>query len=95
MPLDTDPIIPLNRLVPNPDVRFQRFGLNDSRLFGQPLLASGPRIPPAAPNGAAAPAKPPEAALNPVRVEALAAGYSARSETRTEPAAGSRVDLRA
>ena len=86
MPLGTDPIIPLNRLVPNPDVRFQRFGLNDSRLFGQPLLASGPRIPPA---------KPPEAALNPVRVEALAAGYSARSETRTEPAAGSRLDLRA
>lgn len=32
------PLIPLYRVQPTPDARLQRFGVNDSQLFGKPLL---------------------------------------------------------
>lgn len=38
MALGMAPLIPLNRVVPTPDARFQRFGVNDSELFGTPIL---------------------------------------------------------
>jgi len=33
------PIIPMNPIQTNPDARFQRFGTNESQLFGKPMLA--------------------------------------------------------
>jgi hypothetical protein len=38
MAIGTTPIIPLYRVQPDPNARFERFGLNDSQLFGKPLL---------------------------------------------------------
>ena len=38
MAIGTTPIIPLNRFVPSPDARFQRFGVNDTQLFGKPVV---------------------------------------------------------
>ena len=32
------PSIPLYRVQPNPEARFQRFGINDSQLFGKPMV---------------------------------------------------------
>lgn len=32
------PLIPLYRVQPTPDARLQRFGVNDSQLFGKPLV---------------------------------------------------------
>lgn len=32
------PLIPLYRVQPTPDARLQRFGVNDSQLFGKPLM---------------------------------------------------------
>ena len=43
------PIIPLDRVVPDPNVRFQRFGVNDTQLFGKPLLTAGPNYQPSRP----------------------------------------------
>jgi hypothetical protein len=38
MALGMTPIIPLNQVLPNPEARFQRFGLNDSKLVGTPVV---------------------------------------------------------
>ena len=32
------PLIPLYRVQANPEARFQRFGINDSQLFGKPMV---------------------------------------------------------
>lgn len=37
MPISPTPIIPLYRVQASPEARFQRFGVNDSQLFGKPL----------------------------------------------------------
>ena len=104
MALGTDPLIPLNRVLPDPDARFQRFGLNNSKLFGQALLAPGPRIPPARADApAAAPAKAEKPAQGASGLPAAAgktlaagyAGYTALSVTAPAAASGSRVDLQA
>ena len=49
MAIGTTPIIPLNRIQANPDARFLRFGLNDSQLFGKPLVSLPNRPPPPEP----------------------------------------------
>lgn len=38
MAIGAIPLIPLHRVLPSPDARLQRFGLNDSQLFGKPLV---------------------------------------------------------
>ena len=38
MAIGFTPIIPMNPIQANPDARFQRFGTNDSQLFGKPML---------------------------------------------------------
>jgi hypothetical protein len=48
MAIGFTPIIPMNPVQPNPDARFQRFGTNESHLFGKPLLADF--VAPKAPN---------------------------------------------
>jgi hypothetical protein len=48
MPIGALPTIPLYRVQPNPDARFQRFGLNDSQLYGKPMAEfSAPALRPA------------------------------------------------
>jgi len=42
MAIGTTPIIPLYRVQPDPNARFQRFGVNDSQLFGKPLVETAP-----------------------------------------------------
>jgi hypothetical protein len=45
MPVGMAPLIPLNRLQPDSNARFQRFGQNDSQLFGKPLdLVPQPQV---------------------------------------------------
>jgi hypothetical protein len=43
------PIIPLDRVVPDPNARFQRFGVDETELFGKPLLTAGPNYQPSRP----------------------------------------------
>ncbi len=38
MALGSMPIIPMNRIQPDPEARFQRFGANASRLYGKPMV---------------------------------------------------------
>jgi hypothetical protein len=52
MAIGFSPIIPLDRVVPDPDARFQRFGVNDTQLFGKPLLAAEPNYRPSLPTWA-------------------------------------------
>lgn len=39
MPIGPAPLIPLHRVIPDPEARFQRFGVNDSQLIGKPILS--------------------------------------------------------
>ncbi len=41
MALGMTPLIPLNRVVPDPNARFERFGQNDAQLFGKPMISAG------------------------------------------------------
>ena len=41
MAISMAPLIPLNRVVPSPDARFQRFGVNGTQLFGKPMVQLG------------------------------------------------------
>ena len=41
MAIGMTPLIPLDRVVPVPDARLQRFGVNNSLLFGKPLVTFG------------------------------------------------------
>lgn len=45
-------LIPLYRVQPDPNARFQRFGVNDTQLFGKPMIDIGNQA-------TAAPAPPP------------------------------------
>jgi hypothetical protein len=38
MAISSAPLIPLYRVQPLPDARLQRFGVNDSQLFGKPMI---------------------------------------------------------
>ena len=38
MAIGTVPLIPLHRVQSDPNSRFQRFGVDDSQLFGKPLV---------------------------------------------------------
>lgn len=38
MAIGLAPLFPLNRVQTNPEARFQRFGINDSQLFGKPMV---------------------------------------------------------
>lgn len=38
MAVGMTPIIPLYRVQPDPDARFQRFGVNDSQFVGKPMV---------------------------------------------------------
>ena len=44
MAIGTTPIIPLYRVQPDPNARFQRFGVNDSQLFGKPLVETDVKV---------------------------------------------------
>ncbi len=37
MAIASTPLIPLNQVQADPQARFQRFGVNDARLFGKPI----------------------------------------------------------
>ena len=39
MAIGASPTIPLYRVQPTPDSRLQRFGVNNSQLFGKPLVS--------------------------------------------------------
>jgi hypothetical protein len=41
MALGMTPLIPLNRVVPDPNARFERFGQNNDQLFGKPMITTG------------------------------------------------------
>jgi len=41
MAIGMTPLIPLDRVVPVPDARLQRFGVNNSQLFGKPMVTFG------------------------------------------------------
>lgn len=45
MGIGFSPLIPLYRVQPNPDERFQRFGVNGSQLYGKPILQLGSSAP--------------------------------------------------
>ena len=38
MSVGLSPILPMNQVQPNPEARFQRFGKNDSQLYGSPMV---------------------------------------------------------
>ncbi len=38
MALSSMPIIPMNRIQPDPEARFQRFGANNGQLYGKPMV---------------------------------------------------------
>lgn len=40
-------LIPLYRVQPDPEARFQRFGANDVQLFGKAMVSTGTGTPPA------------------------------------------------
>jgi len=88
MAIGFPPIIPLDRVVPDPNARFQRFGIGDTQLFGRPLLTTVPDYLPSRPGWA--PSSQPAA-------PALPAGYTAKAVTApAEKAAavpGKLVDL--
>lgn len=56
MAIGTTPLIPLNRVLADPEARFLRFGVNDSQLFGKPLVSF-----PTQPRPPEPPTKPPRA----------------------------------
>ncbi len=106
MAIGASPIIPLHRVLADPEARFQRFGLNDSQLFGKPLvnLASPSK------RTVAQEARPEETLKKTRGLEAepsaqgalapeLAPTYSGQAETQTGlasvPKAGSYVNLKA
>jgi len=111
MAIGMTPLIPLDRLVPVPDARLQRFGVNNSELFGKPMVTfGGPSLlanPPggilAAPQADAAPQAPDRQAspgADQAAAPALAPDYSKWTGTGSwtgaaAPAAGSMVDLKA
>jgi len=49
MSIGMAPIIPLHQVQPDPDARLRRFGVNDSQLFGKPLVELVPEPRPASP----------------------------------------------
>lgn len=97
MSVGMSPIIPLYRVQTDPNARFQRFGVNDSQLFGKPLLSvpQAPVTPQEHPvvrkavvpqqnpedNAAFKPEQPLAGALN---ATASVLGYSVRQETVTQ-----------
>jgi len=107
MAIGMTPISPLYRIQPDPNVRFQRFGVNDSQLFGKPLVETGsqPRPVPTPLELARAAAKPqaataaapkqhqPEPAV--LAAANQPAGYSAQGGKATEAKPGSSLNLTA
>jgi hypothetical protein len=56
MAIGMTPLIPLNRIIPDPAARFERFGVNNDQLFGKPMITfGGLSTLPAAPRAAAKP----------------------------------------
>lgn len=49
MAIGMSSLIPLYRVQPDPEARFQRFGVNDSQLFGKALVTFGSGAPAAQP----------------------------------------------
>jgi hypothetical protein len=50
MAIGFPPLIPLDRVVPDPNARFERFGEDDTELFGKPLDTAIPDYQPAQPS---------------------------------------------
>jgi hypothetical protein len=49
MAIGFPPLIPLDRVVPDPGARFERFGVDNLQLFGKPLDTTVPDYQPSAP----------------------------------------------
>jgi hypothetical protein len=41
MAIGMTPLIPLDRVIPDPAARFERFGINNNQLFGKPMVTFG------------------------------------------------------
>lgn len=104
MTLGAIPTIPLYRVQPNPDARFQRFGLNDAQLYGKPMAEfSAPAVRPA--QAPRIPTRPEETPVRsqsiviakPLETPATAVNYSSRSTNQPGTAAqpGAFVDTKA
>lgn len=83
MAIGAVPLIPMYRVQTNPDARFQRFGLNDSQLYGKPMISfTAPEARPAHPVVAQPQAKElavrsqQGVATKPVEVPEWATGYT-------------------
>lgn len=95
MNLAGSPLIPLYQVQADPDARFQRFGRNDSQLFGKPINAELQ-----APRRAAEPAPAREKAVAgredaPAIVKPARYGASGHSEPAQATPLGSSLDLEA
>ena len=54
MAIGATPLLPLYRVQPDPNARFQRFGLNDSQLHGKPMVETVTASPSSEPKRAVA-----------------------------------------
>jgi hypothetical protein len=104
MAIGAIPTIPLYRVQSNPDARFQRFGLNDSQLFGKPMAdftvpAVRPaQVPRTQPRPEEAPVRSqPIVTAKPQESPATAVSYSSRSTSQpgTTAVPGAFVDTKA
>ena len=92
MAIGFPPLIPLDRVIPDPNARFERFGEDNTELFGKPLLTSVPNYQPSQP---AWEATTPD--FQPQRAPALAPDYSMQAGNLagrgSSPASGTLLDL--
>lgn len=95
MTIAGNPLIPLYQVQADPNARFQRFGRNDSQLFGKPINAELQ-----APRRAAEPVQVREKAVAdreeaPAAVKPMLYAASGHSEPARTAALGSSLDLKA
>ena len=79
MAIGFPPLIPLYRVIPDPNARFDRFGEYNTQLFGKPLVTSIPNYQPSVP------------AWAPPQVEAQSQPYSALGSDNYQAQPGSLV----
>jgi hypothetical protein len=89
MAIGFPPLIPLDRVIPDPNSRFDRFGVDSTQLFGKPLDTTIPNYQPALPAWAVTSLY----AMAAQQVSVPAPDYTRQAGTGSAAGLGSTIDL--